>query len=389
MCDDAGLMKRAVSLAWEGIGRNSPNPLVGCVIVKDGRIVGEGAHVFERVDHAETVALAEAGEAARGSTVYVTLEPCSHEGRTPPCTDALIRAGVSRVVYGMKDPDPRVNGSGHAALENAGISVEGGLLEEEIREQNKFFVTAKEKGRPFVLLKWAMTSDGKIATRTGESRWISSERSRNVVHHLRNIFDAVLVGHMTAIVDNPRLTCRVDLSDPIPTELFPRSPADVRNPRRIVIDAFGATAGQALAMLDEPGKTILAVAPESEWDDPKYRDSIDTRRIEIVECPLHGGHVDLSHLMSELVKRDIHSVMIEGGAGVNAAFLAAGLVDEVAFCVAPKLFGGTGAPGPVGGGGVEFVREAWTLERVRHFVVDDDCWTVGTVHCSPACLPSQ
>jgi diaminohydroxyphosphoribosylaminopyrimidine deaminase/5-amino-6-(5-phosphoribosylamino)uracil reductase len=377
-------MRRAIELAWSGIGRNTPNPLVGCVIVRDGEIVGEGSHIFEKVDHAEVVALRQAGEKARGATVYVTLEPCSHQGRTPPCADSLISAGVARVVYGLKDPDPRVCGSGHGLLEQAGIKVESGLLTEEIRDQNKFFVTAHEKGRPFVLLKWAMTSDGKIATRTGESRWITSEDSRNVVHHLRNIYDAVLVSHTTVLMDNPRLTCRVDLSQPIPPELFPRAPDDIRHPGRVILDTFAATCGvDDVGIFDQPGKTILAVGPESQWDDCKARDSIDKDKIDVIECPLIGGRIDLHFLLPELKNRGIYSVLVEGGGGVHASFLEAGLADEVAFAVAPKIFGGENAPGPVGGGGIEHINDAWHLAKVKHFAVGDDLWITGSIAPSP------
>jgi diaminohydroxyphosphoribosylaminopyrimidine deaminase / 5-amino-6-(5-phosphoribosylamino)uracil reductase len=380
--DDILYMKMAIDLAWDGIGRTAPNPMVGCVIVKDGEVVGKGTHFYEKIDHAEVVALKEAGDKARGATVYVTLEPCSHQGRTPPCADALIKAGVARMVYGLKDPNPAVNGEGHAKLEEAGIKVEAGLLADEIREQNKFFVTAQEKSRPYVLLKWAMTSDGKIATRTGVSRWISSDASRNVVHHLRNIYDAVLIGHATALADNPSLTCRVDLSIPLPSELFPKSPTDIRNPQRIVLDTFGATCDTDQAFFHEPGKTMLVVGPESPWDVCEMRDSIDSSKIEAIECPLEHGRIDLGYLLGELKKRNVYSLLVEGGSGVHESFLKAGLVDEVAIAVAPKIFGGESSPGPVGGGGIENVADAWRIEHIKYFRICDDMWINGKIALS-------
>jgi len=380
MSEDEKYMRRAIELGWQGIGRTSPNPLVGSVVVRDGNIVGEGFHLFSEVDHAEVIALRNAGKKAKGATAYVSVEPCCHTGRTPPCCDALIKAGVAKVVYGMKDPDPRVNGGGHKALADAGIEVIGGVLEEEIREQNKFFVTVHEKGRPYVLLKWAMTIDGKIATRTGDSRWISSEDSRNVVHHLRNIYDAVLVGHITVLTDNPVLTCRVDLSKPLPREIFPAAPKDIRNPTRLVLDALGATCALADPLIfKQPGRTLVAIAPESIWEDTRARDSINREVIELVECPLYGGHIELTHLLDELKKRGMNSVLVEGGSGVHAAFLEAGLADEVAAFVAPKVFAGDGAPSPVSGAGVELVTDAWHLSDVRHITIGEDVLMIGRI----------
>jgi len=380
MTDAEKNMRRAIEVAWKGIGRTSPNPMVGCVIVNDGEIVGEGYHLYEKVDHAEVIAIRNAGEKVKGATMYVTVEPCCHTGRTPPCTDAIIKAGISKVVYGMKDPDQRVNGAGHVILEEAGIDTRAGVLVDEIREQNKFFVVAKEKERPYILLKWAMTVDGKIATRQGESKWISSEDSRNIVHHLRNIYDGLLVGHTTVLTDNPQLTCRVDLSKPLPEEIFPASPENARNPARIVLDALGATCSLSdPQVFQQPGKTLVAIAPESVWEDSRARDSIDREVIELIESPLYGGHIDLRYLMNVLLGRGIMSIIVEGGGGINAAFLEGGMVDEVAAFVAPKLFGGDGAPSPVSGGGVETVEEAWMLENVKHVSIGDDMLMLGRV----------
>jgi len=383
MNEDEKYMRRAIELAWQGIGRHSPNPMVGCVIVKDGEIVGEGFHLFDKIKHAEVIALEQAGAKAKGATVYVTVEPCCHTGRTGPCADALTNSGIKQVVYGMRDPDPRVDGGGSCAIQDAGIEVVGGILEDEIREQNKFFVTAHEKGRPYILLKWAMTLDGKIATRSGDSRWISNEKSRNIVHHMRNIYGAILVGHNTVLVDNPKLTCRLESGfDPLPNNIniFPAYPTDSRNPVRVIIDVLGATGGMPdLNIFNQPGMTWVAMAPESEWDDTRARDMIEKSATEIIQCPLISGHIDLDHLLGELVKRGIHSVLVEGGSAVHASFLESGLADEICIMVAPKIFGGDSAPSPVSGNGVETVGEAWTLDNPKHMIVDGDAIISGRV----------
>jgi len=380
MTDDIRFMKRAIELGWRGIGRVSPNPLVGCVIVRDGEIVGEGFHLYDKIEHAETIALGDAGEKARGATACVSVEPCCHTGRTPPCTDALVQAGIKRVVYGMKDPDPRVNGGGETALLEAGIYVTGHVLEDQVRRQNRFFITAKENNRPYVLLKWAMTIDGKIATRIGASRWISNDESRNVVHHLRNIYDCVLAGHSTVLTDNPMLTCRVDINKTLPAEIFPAVPPDVRNPARLIVDVLGATCCTPdLKIFHQPGKTMVAIAHESVWDDTRSRDHIDKDLIDLIECPLKIGHIDLDYLLKKLVELGIHSVLVEGGSGINAAFLEAGLVDEAAIFIAPKIFGGEMATCPISGSGVENVDQAWTLENVINLRFIDDLLVMGKI----------
>ena len=372
-------MKRALELGWRGIGRNSPNPMVGCVIVRGGEIVGEGSHFYPEIIHAETIALRQAGDKAKGATIYVSLEPCCHTGRTPPCSDAIIEAGIGKVFYGIQDPDPRVNGAGHEKISEAGIEIEGGVLSSEIREQNKFFLSAKEKKRPYMLLKWAMTLDGKIATRTGKSMWVSNEKSRNAAHHLRNIYDAVLIGHSTVITDNPRLTCRVDQSVPLPVEIFPATPSDIRDPVRIIIDTFGATLTHDCDIFKQPGKTLVAIGPESPWEDYRHRDSVDPEKIELVECPVVAGHVDPGFLMEKLVERNIQSVLVEGGSRIHAAFIEKKIADEIICFVAPKIFGGNAAPSPVNGAGIDEVGDAVHLEAVKRIMIDDDVMISGKV----------
>lgn len=379
MDDHEKYMKRAIELGWRGIGRNSPNPLVGCVIVRDGEIVGEGSHFYPEVEHAEVIALREAGDKAKGATLYATFEPCCHTGRTPPCFEAIKNAGIKEVIYGIQDPDPRVNGAGHCSIEESGIEITGGILEDEIREQNKFFITAKEKNRPYILLKWAMTLDGKIATRTGKSRWISNEKSLNTVHHLRNIYDAILAGHTTVITDNPKLTCRVNASIYLPEKIFPATPSDIRNPVRVIVDTFGASIAHDCDIYSQPGKTIVAVGPESVWDDHRHRDSVDNGKIELVECPVITGHVDIEFLLKSLVERGIQSVLVEGGSGIHAAFLEKGLVDEIMCFVTPKVFGGNTAPSPVAGVGFDEVVKAVQLEDVKHISIGNDVLVFGKV----------
>lgn len=369
---DEQYMRMAMELAWGGIGRNSPNPLVGCVIVRDDKIIGKGFHLYEKLDHAEIAAMKNAGGEISGSTVYVTLEPCVHFGRTPPCADALVSAGVKRVVYGMRDPHPRVDGQGHEFLEKNGIEVVGGILENEIRRQNRFFVTVHEKNRPFVLLKWAMSADGKIATSTLDSRGISGKESTNLVHHLRNIYDAILVGHNTVLTDNPSLTCRVDLTEKLPQIIFPVSPSDIRNPLRIILDTFCSIFHHDLNLFSLPGKTIVAAAPEGNYDDPEIRDRMNNPNIEILECELKAGRVDLNYLLTKLVGMGINSILVEGGSEVHAAFINERLVDEFLIIISPKIIGGDSAVSPVGGKGIDKISDAVQLKNMIHFQIGDD-----------------
>lgn len=299
--------------------------MVGAVLVRGKRIVGMGYHRFAGADHAEIVALKRAGAKARGATLYINLEPCSHQGRTPPCTDALIRAGIKEVVAGMKDPNPLVAGRGFARLRRAGIRVRSGLFEEECAALNEAFVKFITRRLPFVTLKLAASLDGKIATASGDARWISGADSRAMVHRLRNQVDGVLVGAGTAIADDPQLTCRI---------------RGGRNPRRIVLDGrLRIPPSARLFHQRDPGKTIVVTSTRA----PVAKaHALESRGAQVWRFPLRGGEISWMVLLRKLADSGMASVMIEGGATVAASALRAKIVDKVIFFYAPKVLGGDG-----------------------------------------------
>ncbi|MFN3648102.1 MAG: bifunctional diaminohydroxyphosphoribosylaminopyrimidine deaminase/5-amino-6-(5-phosphoribosylamino)uracil reductase RibD [Armatimonadota bacterium] len=338
-------MARALELAARARGRTAPNPMVGAVVVSGGRVVGEGWHPRAGEPHAEVFALREAGEAARGATLYVTLEPCCHHGRTPPCAEAVVRAGIRRVVAATGDPFPRVSGGGFGRLREAGIEVECGLLAREALELNRAYFRAVRTGLPWLTLKMAVTLDGKIATRTGDSRWVTGEAAREQVHRLRDWHDAVLIGSGTARADNPQLTARLD---------------GARSPLRVVIDARAELSPESLlARTAREVPTLLACGPEAETG------PLERWGVEVVRLPLAAGRVPLEPLLRELVRRGIHSVLCEGGARLAGSLLDAGLVNELAWFIAPKLVGDREAPGAVEGAGITRMTEAPVLSDVR------------------------
>jgi diaminohydroxyphosphoribosylaminopyrimidine deaminase / 5-amino-6-(5-phosphoribosylamino)uracil reductase len=358
-------MRRAFALARLAEGRTSPNPMVGAVIVKDGRVVGEGYHHRAGDPHAEVEALRDAGDSARGATMYVTLEPCAHYGRTPPCVDAIIAAGVAEVYYAIVDPNPLVNGKAHAQLEAAGIVARRGLCEDEARELIRPFFKHVTTGRPFVTAKFAMSLDGKIATRTGDSRWISNEASRQRSHELRNVTDAILVGVGTALADNPRLTTRLS-----PLSTWRRSgPSDVRHPLRIVVDSRGRA--PILAEIFDPalpGKTVLATTAAAPC---AHCDELRARGVEVWTLPDDGnGRVSLPALLDEIGRRGMLTLLVEGGSELLGAFFAEKLVDQVWAFVAPLIIGGRNAPGPVGGSGIEALAQAIRFRRLQVEMID-------------------
>jgi diaminohydroxyphosphoribosylaminopyrimidine deaminase/5-amino-6-(5-phosphoribosylamino)uracil reductase len=321
-------MERALALARRGAALAHPNPTVGAVLVKNGRVVGEGFHVYDRRDHAEIVALKKAGANARGATLYVTLEPCSHTGRTPPCTNAIIAAGVRRVVAAMQDPNPAVGGRGFEQLRRAGIQVAVGVWEEGAQRLNEDFAWWIRKKRPFVTLKTAATLDGQIAARSGSTTWITSERSRESVQRLRHEADALLTGIGTVLADNPRLTDRT--GEPRRIRLL-----------RVVVDSRLRL--PLKSNLVKSAQADLLVFTGQSPESPKAR-ALQRAGVEIVRVPARRGRVDLQAVIRELGRRQMLNVIIEAGAELNGAALEAGIVDKMILFYAPKVMGPGGVP---------------------------------------------
>ncbi len=345
-------MECALSLARLALGYTSPNPAVGTVVVRDGVVVGLGYTQPPGSKHAEVMALEQAGPRAKGAVMYVTLEPCCHYGRTPPCTEAIIKAGISEVHAALIDPNPLVNGKGIEALERAGIRTVLGECEEKAREVNEGYIKFITTGLPFVIAKFAMSLDGKIATQTGDSRWISNEESRKFVHYLRHIVDAIMVGANTVLVDDPQLSARGCSGKGGKTK---------RQPLRVIVDGKGRTP-PAARIFGEPGETILAVAKPL---DPKKAEDFRMVGAEVVEFNAKEGVIDLSELLSLLGKRQVTSVLVEGGNKLFGYLFDQKLVDKVLAFVSPIIIGGERAKSAVGGNGVDRVSEALQLNRVR------------------------
>lgn len=350
------MMERAIRLASKGRGRVEPNPMVGCVVAKRGRVLGAGWHRRFGGPHAEVEALSRAGAKARGATAYVTLEPCCHVGKTGPCTKALIEAGIARVVVSMRDPFAKVRGKGIRQLRAAGIEVVVGCMEAEARALNGPYLMLRERERPWVIAKWAMSLDGRIATRAGRSQWISGEKSRQFVHRLRGQVDGVVVGIGTVLADDPQLTCR--------------TVRPLRQATRIVLDSrLRIRAGSVLVRSAGDVPVIIATTARAQT---AARKRLEKLGCEILVCREKGGVVDVGDLLRKLGRREMTNVLVEGGAGVHGAFFDAGLVDEVVAFVSPKLIGGATAPGPVGGVGKLAVGEnvfepGWSIKKL-----DDD-----------------
>jgi diaminohydroxyphosphoribosylaminopyrimidine deaminase/5-amino-6-(5-phosphoribosylamino)uracil reductase len=373
--DDIRTMRRALRLAARGY--TPPNPMVGCVIVRDGQIVGEGFHPLAGQPHAEVFALRAAGELARGATVYVTLEPCSHFGRTPPCARALIEAGVGRVIAAVVDPHEKVAGRGLAELRAAGIPAEAGLLEAEARRLNEAFFHFHATRRPFVTLKAAMTLDGKIATRTGDSRWITGEKARAHVHQLRARAGAILCGVGTVLADDPLLTAR----------LPKHAGGAPRQPLRIVLDPTLRTPPDSALARTSRESPVLIVAAE-QADATRARRLTDAG-VEILRLPPSSdGGLDLAALLEELGRREIISLLVEGGGRTHAAFLSAGLVQRVHWFIAPKLVGGAEAPTPLEGAGIARMAEAVALREVTLRRFGDDVLLSGVPGTTPGATAS-
>jgi len=342
--EDEAYIERALGLAEGGRGLTSPNPVVGAVVVAEGRIVGEGCHQGPGTPHAEIVALREAGERSRGATLYTSLEPCDHFGRTPPCTDAVIEAGVARVVSAMADPNPIVDGRGFAKLEARGIEVRYGVLAEDALRQNEAYAKHVRTGLPFVTWKMAASLDGKVASRDGTSRWITGEAARADVHRLRAAADAILVGAGTALVDDPSLTVR----DP---------GYRGRPPLRVLADARGKVP-ETGDLFDDSAPTMVATTGLAPRD---RQEAWRSRGAEVVEYEPEGGGVPVGRLLDDLGKRDVQSVLLEGGPTLAWSLVEERAVDKVVVYLAPKLIGGEDAPTVLGGRGFAPIAQAMQL----------------------------
>ena len=354
-------MARALAEAERGRGCVEPNPMVGAVVVREGRTIGVGHHARFGGAHAEVEALTQAGEGARGGTLYVTLEPCCHQGKTPPCVDALLGAGVRRVVAAMRDPFPRVAGGGFARLRENGVEVEVGLLGHAARRLNAAYLKRLATGRPYVTAKWAMTLDGKIATKTGDSRWISGPRARGLVHELRGRMDAIVVGIGTVLADDPQLTAR---------------PAGLRTPARVVLDSAGRTPlGSMLARTAREAPVWLAVTGRA-----REERLAALRGVGCEILKFEGeGEVPIVGLLEELVRRGVTNVLVEGGGRVLGAFFEDGQVDEVDVYVAPIIEGGDHGGSAVRGAGATWMADAIRLSRPRISQVGDDARVQGNL----------
>ena len=350
-------------LARKALGRTSPNPMVGAVVVKRGKIVGEGYHSRAGKPHAEIEALSRAGGKARSADLYVNLEPCCHFGRTPPCTDAIIDAGIKRVFVGMKDPNKQVSGKGLRLLKKHGIDIVLNVLKKECVKLNESFIKKMKTGMPFVILKTAMSLDGKIATHSGDSRWISGRLARNHVHKIRNQVDAILVGTETVLKDDPRLTCRLKTRA-------------VKHPSRIILDRKNRIPITANVFKNSRSqKVVYVTGPDIS---SRRLKTLTDKKVEVLNGKILKNGFDIKHLLKELANRDMNSILIEGGAELNASVVKAGMVDRVVAFISPKLIGGSQAPGFLGGQGVMRVDRAMKLKDIEVTKIGDDLMVEAT-----------
>ena len=360
---DEHAMREAIELARQGIEGVSPNPLVGAVVVRRGRVVGRGFHRRYGGPHAEVEAIRDAGEAARGATLYVTLEPCAHHGKTPPCSDAIIAAGIKRAIYASADPNPMTHGKGPKALRAAGVEVAAGLLRREAERLNRPFFHWIRTGRPWVLLKWAMSLDGRIATPGGESKWITGKDARSAGHRLRRRVDAIIAGTETLLHDDPLLTPR---------------PARGRRPLRVILDRAGRLPLELrlLAPDDRSGPRLYVASPRVP---PERLDAMSARGLETLVLPEKPDGLDLDYLLQELGERGVSQVLVEGGGELAGSLFARRQVDEIAAFLAPRLIGGREAPGPIGGPGSASLEEALSLDDLHVEAFGADILIQGVV----------
>jgi diaminohydroxyphosphoribosylaminopyrimidine deaminase / 5-amino-6-(5-phosphoribosylamino)uracil reductase len=362
MTPPSGLMRQALDLARQAHGSTSPNPWVGAVLANNGRIVGSGFTRPPGGPHAEIVALEEAGSAARGATLYVTLEPCSHHGRTPPCTDALIAAGVVRVVYSIEDPDARVSGNGHRQLEEAGIEVEVGDGAEDSTRLLEAYIKHRHTGLPFVIAKYAASIDGHIAAASGDSRWVSGPATLRWAHEGRTKLDAIMVGAGTVLVDDPQLTAR------------PAGELAERQPLRVVLDSTGRVSPDA-GVVSAVAKTMIATTARSSSD---WRRSIEATGAEVLVLDEDSdGRVPLPALLRELGSRGVVTLLLEGGGVLLGSFFDQRLVDKLTAVIAPMIIGAADAPAAVAGRGAQVMRDAVRLSDMTVERLGDDILLTG------------
>lgn len=355
-------MKRAIELAKRGVGKVNPNPMVGAVIVKNGKIIGEGYHMEYGKEHAEVNAIKSAKEDVSDSTIYVTLEPCSHYGKQPPCAYKIVESNIKKVVIGSLDPNPLVSGRGIKILKDAGIDVVTGVMEDECLKLNEVFMKYISKKKPFVAMKCAMSLDGKIATKLGESKWISSKESRELVQKLRNKYTGIMVGINTVIKDNPRLTCRLE---------------DGRSPVRIVIDSNLRIPNDSnIVKTANKVKTIVATTKGA--SKAKISD-LKNKNVEVIITENSDSKVNLNELMSKLYEKQIDGILLEGGGTLNYSALEEGIVDKVLFFIAPIIIGGTKSICPVSGDGINKLNEAFKINNLSCSNIGQDILIEGYI----------
>lgn len=354
-------MELAIELAKKGEGKVNPNPMVGALIVKDGTIIGEGYHEKYGEGHAEVNAFKSLKEDPSGATMYVTLEPCSHYGKTPPCVDKIIQSKIKRVVIGMIDPNPLVSGNGVDKLKRAGIEVKVGVLEDKCKKLNEIFIKYILTKNPFVVLKTAMSLDGKIATRTGESKWITSEKSRLEVHNLRNKLSAIMVGVNTVIKDNPELTCRIENGN---------------DPIRIIVDSTLKIPMDSKVLQNKDNKTIIATTKRANINSMQ---ELLKKNIQVIIIEEKNGQVDLSELIKKLGELGIDSILLEGGSTLNYSALEENIVDKVMVYIAPKIIGGESSKTPVGGRGIDKLNDAFKLKNIAINILNEDILVEGYI----------